>query len=67
MSETLKKYIGIILKYLNQHFNINNWKLLHIKIVYEHHSSNIKIDISTAILLHNLNQPHILPLFFQKK
>jgi hypothetical protein len=51
--------------YQNQHFNINNPDLLYIKAVYKHHSNEIKIDDSIAIVLLNLNKPHILPLFFK--
>ena len=54
-----------IFVYIKKHFNINNSKLIHNKAVYKRHSNDIKIDVSIAILLHNLNQPYILTLLFE--
>ena len=62
--QSFNKYAEIILIYQNQHFNANKLDLEHKKAIYNHHSDHIKIDASIAIVLHNLNQPHILPLFF---
>ena len=64
MNLELKKCIHINFMYQNQHFKINNPDLLYKKAVYKHHSNEIKIDDSIAIVLLNLIQPHILPLFF---
>ena len=64
MNQKLKKYIHIILIYQNKHFKAKNSTLLDVKAVYKHHSNDIKIDVSTAIVLHNLNQQRTLPLFF---
>ena len=64
MKERMKNYTDIILIYTKEHFKINNSKLLHIKAVYKHHSNDIKIDASIAIVLYNLNRQHVLPLFF---
>ena len=55
----------IIFGYQNRHFKTTNLHLLHVKAVYKQHFNDIKIHSSIAIVLHNLNQPHILPLFFE--
>ena len=54
----------IIFGYQNRHFKTTNLHLLHVKAVYKQHFNDIKIHSSIAIVLHNLNQLHILPLFF---
>jgi hypothetical protein len=64
MTQKLKKCAGMILKYLNIHFKLNNSKLLPLKAFYNHHSNDIEIGTSIAIVLYNLNQTHILSLFF---
>jgi hypothetical protein len=64
MNQKLNICTGILLQCQNKYFKVNNSKLLHTKAVYKHHSDDIKIDISIAIVLHNLNQLYILSQFF---
>ena len=42
----------------------SNYKLLHVKAVSKRHFNGINIDSNIAIVLYNLNKPHILSLFF---
>ena len=65
MNQNKKKCVNIIFIHTNEHFIVNNSKLLYVKALYKRHSNHIKIDISIAIVLYNLNHSDILLLFFE--